>query len=98
MQLKDLAKEPKLIKITLDDADVVKEFGEAVEFWTWDRQPMATYLKMANITPENTTEIFETIRELVLDADGAQILDDKNALPTMLLLKVLNTVVETLGK
>ena len=98
MQLKDLAKEPKLIKIILDDEDVIKEFNEPVEFWTWDRQPMATYLKMANITPENTTEIFETIRELVLDKDGKQILDEKNALPTILLLKVLNTVVETLGK
>ena len=98
MQLKDLAKEPKLIKITLDDEETVAEFGESVEFHTWDRQPMATYLKMANITPENTTEIFETIRELVLDKDGKQILDEKNALPTILLLKVLNTVVETLGK
>jgi len=98
MQLKDLAKEPQLIKIILDDPDIQKEFGEPVEFWTWDRQPMATYLKMANISTENTEEMFEIIRELVLDEAGDKILDDKNSLPTILLLKVLNTVVEKLGK
>jgi len=98
MQLKDLAKEPQLIKIVLDEPAVQKEFGEPVEFWTWDRQPMATYLKMANISAENTEEMFAVIRELVLDESGAQILDDKNSLPTTLLLKVLNTVVEKLGK
>jgi len=98
MQLKDLAKEPQLIKIILDDPDIQKEFGEPVEFWTWDRQPMATYLKMANISTENTEEMFAIIRELVLDEAGDKILDDKNSLPTILLLKVLNTVVEKLGK
>jgi len=98
MQLKDLAREPQLIKITLDDDEVQKEFGEPVEFWTWDRQPMATYLKMANISTENTEEMFSVIRELVLDESGDKILDDKNSLPTLLLLKVLNTVVEKLGK
>lgn len=97
MKLKDLAKEPTLVKVVLDDEEIVKEYGEPVEFYTWDRQPMNTYLSMASIDSENMSAVFDAIKELVLDEDGNQILDDKNGLPPLVLLKVLNTVVEQLG-
>jgi len=98
MQLKDLAKEPQLIKISLDDEDTVKEYGEPVEFYTWDRQPMSVYLKMAQIDANNTAEIFDTIKNLILDEDGNSVLEDNTGLPAQVMIKVLNTVVETLGK
>jgi len=98
MQLKDLAKEPQLIKISLDDKDTVKEYGEPVEFYTWDRQPMSVYLKMAQIDANNTAEIFDTIKNLILDEDGNSVLEDNTGLPAQVMIKVLNTVVETLGK
>jgi|TARA_R110000803_G_scaffold40893_1_gene88089 hypothetical protein len=98
MQLKDLAKEPQLIKISLDDEDTVKEYGEPVEFYTWDRQPMSVYLKMAQIDSNNTSEIFETLKNLILDEDGKSVLEENTGLPAAVMIKVLNTVVETLGK
>jgi len=98
MQLKDLAKEPQLIKISLDDEVTVKEYGEPVEFYTWDRQPMSVYLKMAQIDANNTAEIFDTIKNLILDEDGNSVLEDNTGLPAQVMIKVLNTVVETLGK
>ena len=98
MQLKDLAKEPQLIKISLDDEDTVKEYGEPVEFYTWDRQPMSVYLKMAQIDSNNTSEIFETLKNLILDEDGKLVLEENTGLPAAVMIKVLNTVVETLGK
>lgn len=98
MNLKDLAKEPTLVKVTLDDAETVEIAGEPVEFYTWDRQPMSTYLKMASVNPEDTSSIFDSIKDLVLDESGEPILTENNGLPSVILLKVLNTVVENLGK
>ena len=50
MKLTQLAIKPQLIKITLDDSALTEKYsgGEPIEFWTWDRQPMNTFLKLAN--------------------------------------------------
>ena len=45
MKLAELAAEPKLIPITLDDADIVEKYGEPLEFWIWDRQPIDSFNK-----------------------------------------------------
>jgi hypothetical protein len=55
MKLAELAKKPQLIKVTITDEDIVTEFGEALEFWTWDRQPMDTFLKLASVDQANTS-------------------------------------------
>lgn len=98
MNLKDLAKEPTLVKITLDDETTVANYGEPVEFYTWDRQPMDVYLRMATIDASNTEQVFESIKTLVLDEAGKPILDKSVGLPPSLLLLVLNTIVEQMGK
>jgi hypothetical protein len=43
MKLAELAKKPQLIKIELDDKVIVERYGEAVEFWIYDRYDMETY-------------------------------------------------------
>ena len=98
MNLKDLAKEPTLVKVILDDEEIVKEYGEPVEFYTYDRQPLDTYLKMASIDAENTDAVFDAISKLVLDAKGDPIFDETVSIPATLLVRVLNTVVESMGK
>jgi hypothetical protein len=40
MKLEKLASKPQLIKLIIDDAEIIEEFGEPLEFWTWDRQPI----------------------------------------------------------
>jgi len=59
---------------------------------------MSVYLKMAQIDANNTAEIFDTIKNLILDEDGNSVLEDNTGLPAQVMIKVLNTVVETLGK
>ena len=44
MKLSQLTAKPQLIDIHIDDEDTIKEFGEAIEFWTWDRQQVAMIL------------------------------------------------------
>lgn len=98
MKLKELASKPKLIKMTLDDEALVKEYGEALEFWTWDRQPLDVFMKLASTSNADAAEMINTIRVLVLDEDGRQIIDKDNMLPTDVLVAVIGKIVATLGK
>lgn len=98
MKLSQIAAKPQLIKITIDDEDIVKEFGEPLEFWTWDRQPLETFMELASVTNKNNKEMIKIVRTLILDESGAEILADNNMLPTHVLMKVISQVVELLGK
>lgn len=98
MKLSDLASKPKLIKVELDTKEVIKEYGEALEFWTWDRQPMKQFVKLAQINNDNFDTIMDSVRDLVLDEKGEQIITDEVTLPTAILMQVVGKVVETLGK
>lgn len=98
MKLSDLASKPKLIKVELDTKEVIKEYGEALEFWTWDRQPMKQFVKLAQINNDNFDTIMDSVRDLVLNEKGEQIITDEVTLPTSILMQVVGKVVETLGK
>jgi hypothetical protein len=98
MKLAELAKKPQLIKVTITDEDIVTEFGEALEFWTWDRQPMDTFLKLASVDQANTSSVIAAVRDLILDEAGKPILTGEVSLPTKVMMRVITAVVESLGK
>jgi hypothetical protein len=98
MKLSQLAAKPQLVKITIDDDEIVKEYGEAVEFWTWDRQPLDVFMKLANSSNQSTTSIIEIVRTLILDEKGQEIIGEEAVLPSKILIAVIAKVVETLGK
>jgi hypothetical protein len=98
MKLSELAREPQLIKVTLDDADLVAEYSEVIEYWTWDRQPMDTFMKLAAVNPDDYSSILSAVRGLVLDETGKPMLTEKASLPTKVMLRVVTKVVEGLGK
>lgn len=98
MKLTQLTAKPQLIKIQIDDEETVKEFGEAIEFWIWDRQPMHKFVKMANLKENDIESLVQVVREMVLDEEGRETLTEEVALPMNVLTKVIGKVVETLGK
>jgi len=98
VKLSELSKAPELKKIVLDDEDIQNEFGEAIEFYTWDRQPMDVFMKMATINENNTDELFNVVKQLVLDENGNEIINEQNTIPMNVMLKVINLIVEDLGK
>ena len=98
MKLTQLAAKPQLVKITIEDLEIVKEYGEPIEFWIWDRQPMDKYIKLAQLKSENLPELIDTVKEMILDDTGQPILRDEMMLPTTVLTRVIARVVETLGK
>lgn len=98
MKLSEVAKKPTLIKMSLDDDETVKEFGEPLEFWTWDRQPMDVFMKLSSVDATNQQAIITAVKDLVMDEQGNKILNSDEVLPTPVMLRVMTKVVESLGK
>jgi hypothetical protein len=98
MKLNQLAAKPQLIEIKIDDEVIVKEYGEPIEFYTWDRQPLETFMKLANAQGQDTGKLVEVVRTLILDENGKQIIEGDKMLPSHLLVKVIEKIVERLGK
>jgi hypothetical protein len=98
MKLSQLAAKPQLIQLSIDNKDIVKEFGEPIEFWTWDRQPLDIFMKLASASQSDPTSIISVVKTLILDENGKEIISGDNMLPTNVLMQVIAKIVETLGK
>jgi hypothetical protein len=98
MKINQIASKPQLIKVTLNDEDTITELGEELDFWTWDRQPLDTFMKLASIKNDNPKEIIEVVRGLILDEEGKEVIKGDVMLPTQILIRIIQKVVETLGK
>jgi len=98
MKLQQLAAEPKLEKITVDAEAIVEKYGEPLDFYMYDRQDMDTFMQMASVNQEDQSAIFSVIKNLVRDEEGKLILDDKATLPVDVMVRVIEKVVERLGK
>ena len=98
MKLTQLAAKPQLVKVEIADEDVVKEFGEALEFYIWDRQPMDKFIRLAQMKGEDMSELIAAVNDMVLDEEGNPVIKEGLVLPTNVMTKVIGKVVETLGK
>ena len=98
MKITQLVSKPQIVKLTIDDAEVVEKYGEPVDFWTFDRQPMDVFMKLASASQTTTSEIIGTVKDLILDESGKPILTGDNMLPTDLLMRVIAKITEMLGK
>lgn len=97
MKLSELTAKPKLIKLSIDDEETIKEFGEAIDFWVYDRQKVDTFMRMATLENNDVSIIAELVTELIYDEDGKKIITDETALPVKIMMKVIPKVVESLG-
>lgn len=98
MHLNQIAAKPQLISVVLDDEETVKEFGEPLEFHTWDRQPLDIFLKLANRDQDDATGMISIVRTLILDPEGNEIIKDGITIPTAVLMRVITKIVDLLGK
>jgi hypothetical protein len=98
MKLSALTAKPQLIEVSIDDEDTIKEFGEAITFYTYDRQPMDVFMKLAGSTGQDTQKIVEIVRTLILDEKGKELLTNDQMLPTNILMKAIAKVTDLLGK
>lgn len=98
MKLSQICAEPQLIEIKLEDKEIIKEYGEPLVFYTYDRQPMDVFMRLANLDQKNTGELLNIVKTLILNEEGKAIVSEKNMLPTSILMKAIAKVTEQLGK
>ena len=100
MQIEKLAAKTQLITIELNNQDLVKKYGESITFHTWDRQPMDTFMQLANVNDGSSKpgDIIKLVKDFILDKDGKPIITKDNTLPTDVLILAVGAIVERLGK
>jgi hypothetical protein len=100
MKLTQLASKPQLLRVVINDEETIKEYGEELEFWVWDKQPLVKFIKFANVTAEsdNFPELIEFCTDLILDENGKAVMSDGEVLPVNVMVRCINRVVEQLGK
>lgn len=97
MKLSALAAKPTLQKVIIEDEALVAKYGEAIEYWTWDRYPAEMYFKLSGIDTAKPGQLFDAISPIVLDEFGDPILKDGNTLPFDVMMKVLESAIGALG-
>ena len=98
MKINQIASKPKLIQLVIDDSDIVEQYGEPIEFYTWDRQPLETFMKLANVSQTDPASIIDVVKTLILDEEAKQVIDGETMLPTVVLIRIIEKIVSTLGK
>jgi hypothetical protein len=98
MKLSQLAAKPQLLEVVLDDAETLAEYGEAVVFWTWDRQPLDVFMRLASATSQDSESMLEIVRNLMLDEGGKPIVTKDTMLPTSILVRAIGRLTDSLGK
>jgi hypothetical protein len=98
MKLSQITCEPQLVEVVLDDQEILDTYGEQLVFYTYDRQPMDIFMRLANVDQKNIGELIDIVKTLILDDKGNRILNDKQMLPTSVLMKAITKVTAQLGK
>jgi len=97
MKITELTATPQLIKFTLSDEELKTKYGDEIEFWAWDRQPLDYYFKMAS-GGDNVEAVMEIAKSMILDEKGNPVMEENQVLPPDVAIKAFNMVISTLGK
>ncbi len=98
MKLSELAVKPQLQKITITNETIVEKYGEELEFFIYDRQPLDIFTKMADISAENSAEYITVLKDIILDEKGQPVCKDDMVLPIDVLTEAIKLIGEHLGK
>jgi hypothetical protein len=99
MKIEQFAAKPKLIEVTLDDKDILENYGEPITFYTYDIVNMSVYFDFFNArTTGEYEKLTSVIKTLILNEKGKPVLDENNDLPMDILSTAILKIGENLGK
>ena len=47
MNLKELATKPALVKLTIDDEEIVKQYGDTLDFYVYDKHQLDVFVELS---------------------------------------------------
>jgi hypothetical protein len=99
MDISKLSKKPELVKITIDDADIVEMFGEPIDFWLSDGMGISTYFNFYKLQEQQDDVLLNNLlRQVVLKEDGTPSIGADETLPVSVVLAILVKISNFLGK
>jgi len=99
MQLSELSKKPTLTKLTIDKPELVEKYGEALDFYMYDRQPLHVFSKIAKSSKsEDIGEYLEILKDTILTEDGDPVMTDESILPLDLMTEAMGLIGAQMGK
>jgi len=98
MKLSELAKKPTLVKITISDEKIVEKYGDELEFFMYDRQPLDIFTKLADVQQDDVGKYIDILKDIILNEDGKSVMSDEMTLPIDVLTEAMRLIGEHLGK
>jgi hypothetical protein len=99
MDISKFAKKPTLTKIVMDDAEVVEQYGDVIEFHMLDQMSISTYFEFYRLQQDQDSDkLNDLLRKIVLKEDGTPALTEEEIFPVDLTLGLLVKINEFLGK
>ena len=99
MNLKELATKPALVKLTIDDEEIVKQYGDTLDFYVYDKHQLDVFVELSTAqTSGDQNRINDLMSKLILDQNGKQVITKGYVLPPKVLSKALALVMDLLSK
>lgn len=98
MKLSELAKKPQLIKLTIEKEEIIEKYGDALDFYMYDRQPLDIFSKMADVNTDNAGEYINILKNVILKEDGTPVISEEEVLPMDVLTEAMVLIGDRLGK
>jgi hypothetical protein len=98
MKLSELAKKPQLQKITITKPELVEKYGDELEFFIFDRQPLDVFTKLADVDQNNIGQYIDILQDLILNENGDKVTSEELVLPIDILTEAMTLIGEHMGK
>ena len=98
MKLSELAKTPQLQKLTITKPELVEKYGDELEFFIYDRQPLDIFTKLADVSKDNVGEYITILSDVIKNEKGEDVMTEDKTLPMDVLMEAMTLIGEHLGK
>ena len=99
MDISQLAKKPELVKLVLDDQELVNTYGEEITFFMLDVIDINTYFDFyKNQNEQDGERLMHVLRKIILNEQGNPAIAEDSILPVDITLNVLMKISDHLGK
>ena len=97
VKLSSLKAKPTLVEKLLEDKEIIEAFGGPIQFWSWDRVPLETYMQLVSASEADIKIRFEIAKKLILEEDGKQMLTGDEVFTPAVMTAVVAEVFNGMG-